>query len=292
MIRSMTGYGAAESVREGVLAKVELRSVNHRFLDVAVRISRDLGELESRVREGVAAHLSRGRVTATVDVQAEEERGSLVLDEGVAREYGKVFQVLEREFGASSARDPVALVQLPELVRWEARKLDSEVVRATLDGALEEALAQLLAMREREGVALRDDLETRTRRLGELLDRIGAAATDSVERSRARLEERIAQLLPEGVTPDPERLATEVAILAEKADIAEELVRFRAHGEAFLEFLEGNGPVGRRLDFLLQEMNREANTIGSKSSSSRIAHLVVEVKEEIERLREQVQNVE
>jgi uncharacterized protein (TIGR00255 family) len=186
----------------------------------------------------------------------------------------------------------MSFAQLPDVVRRRSPEAPPEQLEEALDAALDAALDELCAMRDREGAALGRDLAERVARLGEVVERIDAASADGVERARQRLEARIAQLVPEGVTPDPERLATEVAILSDKADIQEELVRFRAHNEAFFGFLEDGAAVGKRLDFLLQEMNREANTIGSKAVSASVTHLVVEAKEEIERLREQVQNVE
>ncbi len=150
----------------------------------------------------------------------------------------------------------------------------------------------MTSMRRTEGEALAKDLALRVGRIAERLDEIEETSRGQSERVLERLRERIAGLVPEGVEPDPDRLATEIAILADKADVVEELVRFRAHNDAFLKFLEQDEAVGKRLDFLLQEMNREINTIGSKSVSVEIAHLVVDVKEEIERLREQVQNIE
>ncbi len=292
MIRSMTGYGAAEASHEGALVKVELRSVNHRFFDSQIRISRDFAGLEARVKESLGSEVSRGRVSASIDVQSDGAGVALVLDEAVADEYRTIFRILEERWGMNAPADAGAFAQLPEVVRRESRQLDPEAAEAALDQALSEALGQLMAMREGEGKAIGSDLADRVGKIDGLLGKIEQESGDAVENTRARLEDRIAQIVPAGTTPDPDRLATEVAMIADKADITEELVRFRAHDEAFLAFLEMGEAVGKRLDFLLQEMNREVNTIGSKSSSAAVAHLVVGVKEEIERLREQVQNVE
>jgi uncharacterized protein (TIGR00255 family) len=288
----MTGFGAGEATREGVLAKVELRAVNHRFFDPSIRIPRDWTGLEGRVKERIRGTVSRGRVTVSVEIEAERQAEQLVLDEALAEEYRTVLRILEEKHGFTSAGNALDFAQLPDVVRRESRRLPEEVVAAVVDEALVAALEQLGAMREREGAALRTDLESRLARLGAVLDEIEKEAADASADVRERLRQRVAALVPEGVEPDAERLATEIALLAEKADITEELVRFRAHNEAFAGFLAGGEAVGKRLDFLLQEMNREANTIGSKSSSAGIAHRVVELKEEIERLREQVQNIE
>jgi uncharacterized protein (TIGR00255 family) len=275
-----------------VLVRVELRSVNHRFLDPALRISRDFAGLEDRIRERLRASLSRGRVTVTVDVETEGAPSHLVLDEALAAEYRTILRILEEKHGLAVASDAIAFAQLPDLVRRETPAIREEDVEGALDEALDAALAQLDAMRKKEGEALREDLLARVGRIQELLGAVEEASERSSERTRERLSSRVAALVPEGIEPDTQRLATEIAILAEKVDVTEEVVRFRAHAAAFREFLGRGEAVGRRMDFLLQEMNREANTIGSKSSSAEISHLVVEAKEEIERLREQVQNVE
>ena len=292
MVLSMTGYGAGQTALEGVLVKVELRAVNHRFFDPSIRISRDFAGLEGRVKELLAERIRRGRVTVSVDVESDGAGDELVLDEPLAASYQRILRILEEKFGLAAPSESVAFLQLPDVVRREAREIDGSRVESALEGAVAAALQQLDEMRRNEGEALGSDLERRVHRIDELLEGIERGSSGLVEAARSRLEEKVAQLVPQGTSPDAERLATEVAILADKADITEELVRFRAHDEAFLGFLKKEEPVGKRLDFLLQEMNREANTIGSKSASAEIAHLVVEVKEEIERLREQVQNIE
>jgi uncharacterized protein (TIGR00255 family) len=292
VVRSMTGYGAGESTHEGVLVKVELRAVNHRFFDPSIRISRDFQGLESRVKDALKERFSRGRISASVDVSWESGGSHLVLDEDLADEYRMLLRILEEKHGLEVAADAVAFSQLPDLVRREAREIPDGAVERALDESLAAATDQLLSMRVREGEALGRDLEARVRRLGELLVSVEKASVGASEVVRDRLRERVGRLVPDGVEVQSERLEQELALLAERADVTEELVRFRAHNEAFLAFLGKGEPVGKRLDFLLQEMNREANTIGSKSSDAALAHLVVEMKEEIERLREQVQNIE
>jgi uncharacterized protein (TIGR00255 family) len=292
VIVSMTGYGTGEVSRDGVHVKVELRSVNHRYFDPAIRISRQFAGLEGRVRELLAARIARGRVGVNVEIEVEGAGERIVFDEGLARGYAEVIQDLKFRFEANGPVDPVAFAQLPELLARKSQEVPAESVEGTLTAALDAALTELLAMRRREGEALAQDL---AERIGNLVDRIAAVhalADRTPERIRRRLEERIAALVPEGVTPDAERLATEVALAADRADVTEELVRFRAHAEAFREYLAREEPVGRRLDFLLQEMNREANTIGAKAVSAQVSQQVVEIKDEIERLREQVQNIE
>lgn len=292
MIRSMTGYGAGEARAGAVVATVELRAVNHRFFDPAIRISRDFAGLEGRVKELLGARISRGRIQATVDLGTESGAGGLQLDDEVAGAWAEILRVARDRYRLMGTGDPVAFAQLPDVVKTGRPDVSPEDADAALAGAINAALDELIAMRDKEGAALKKDLEQRVGRLREILDAIEQGSGDTVERAKTRLRERVAQLMPDGVAPDPDRLATEVAILADKADVTEELVRFRAHCDAFVGMLEKGEAVGKRLDFLSQEMNREANTTGSKSVSAEVTHLVVEAKEEIERLREQVQNVE
>jgi uncharacterized protein (TIGR00255 family) len=288
----MTGYGAGEARSGPVVVKVELRSVNHRFFDAAIRISREHAGLEGRVKELLAERVSRGRVTATVDVTVESADGGIVVDEALAAAYRKVLDGLVERHRLSGSTDAIAFAQLPDLIRRVPPEVPAEQVEEALLAAMRSSLEELSAMRAREGQALAAELGSRLDRLGQVVEGVEQASGGSVQRVKDRLRERIAQLVPEGLAPDAERLALEVAILSDKADVTEEVARFRAHLAAFREFLGRDEAVGKRLDFLLQELNREANTIGSKSVSAEVTHLVVEAKEEIERLREQVQNVE
>jgi uncharacterized protein (TIGR00255 family) len=288
----MTGYGAGQSTHEGVLVKVELRAVNHRFLDTSIRTPREFPGFENRVKEALKERLGRGRVSVTVDAGRESDAVRLVVDEPLAAGYAEVLRQLGERHGLPLAVDALSLAQLPDLVRREAAELDPGAAEAALDAALAAAIGQLEEMRAAEGRALQEDLTARVAHVDELLDRIEQAGQGAAEQVRERLRTRLARLLPDGLPVDEDRVAQEVALLADRADIVEELVRFRAHNRAFRAFLEKEEPVGKRLDFLLQEMNREVNTIGSKSQDAGLAHLVVEVKEEIERLREQVQNIE
>jgi len=292
VVLSMTGFGAGQATRAGALARVELRSVNHRYLDVQLRISRDYAGLETRVRERVGAVVSRGRVSVSVEVAPEGGAGTLVLDLDLVREYCTIFSALKEKLGIVSAPDPVAVSQLPDVLRRDTAAVAEDIATEAVEVALADALEQLATMRRTEGAALHRDLAARVARVEAVGRKLAALASGAPDRVRKRLEERIAMLVPDGVVLDPGRLAMEVAVLAEKSDISEELVRLSAHDAAFLELLERDEAVGKRLDFLLQEMNREVNTIGSKSTDVEVAHLVVELKEEIERLREQVQNVE
>jgi uncharacterized protein (TIGR00255 family) len=290
VITSMTGYGSGEANRNGTCVRVELRSVNHRNLDISMRLPRALAGQESLLRETLSSRLSRGRISVTVDLERSAE-ATLVLDEGVLDQVRGIFDQLREHFGAREA-DTASLFQIPDLVRRVPVEDAPGLAEEALAEAADSALKELIAMRTAEGEALARDLSSRLRRASEVTDEIASRVRGAPVRHRQKLEERIAGLTPEGMEPDPVRLATEVALFAEKSDVTEEIVRLRAHLDAFGEFLNRTEPVGRRMDFLLQEMNREVNTIGSKAPDAAVARCVVDLKEEVERLREQVQNIE
>ena len=289
-ITSMTGFGSGTVESEGVRVRVVLRSVNGRFLDLSLRCASGLQELEPRIRERVQGRLSRGKVTGTIDVEETGETSGLPeLNLEVATQYMGELQKL----ADLSNTGPVSLevlARMPGLFRSEAAGPDPAQVELLVMEAVAAALDDLVDMRSTEGETLAQDLRARLRLLGELTDRIEAIAAGGREEVRQRLREKVEALLRPGEVNE-ERLATEVVLIAERGDITEEIVRFRSHLEQFFEALDKGDEVGRRLNFLLQEMHREINTISSKSADSAIIHHAVDVKEEVERLREQVQNL-
>ena len=291
MISSMTGFGRGEAEAEGRRARVELRSVNSRFGDIQVRCPNQLQEFESGLKEQIQGRIGRGKVSATVVWEdAPESSGLPRLDEAVARRYMEELQRLRELCRISGQVDLSLMGDLPGLFRTEAPTLDPEVVEQLLRQAVDQALEEFLQMRAREGRTLAEDLRARVILIEENLQRIAEVTADASERFRARLREKVEALLQPGEI-DEDRLALEVVLLAERGDITEEIVRFHSHNAQFLAALDQGGEVGRRLNFLLQEMHREANTISSKAGDSQIVHLVVGIKEEVERLREQVQNI-
>jgi len=288
----MTGYGRGEVARRGITVAIELRSVNSRFLEVTTRLPRSLSLRENEVKEIVRKKISRGKVNllATVD---REKNGQLPLaiNASAAREYYKLLNQLRKT------------VKLKETVKLEHLLRFSEVLeQPVLDGADEDewevtqqalnaALDDLATMRRNEGEELRKDFHTRIAAIEQMLSRIEALSNEQVPAERTRLRERIQRIL-ENETIDEGRLEMELALLADRLDVTEECVRFNSHNKFFIQALDDKEPSGRKLNFLIQEMNREANTIGSKSNSSEIAHMVVSVKEELEKIREQLQNIE
>lgn len=289
-ITSMTGFGSGSAEVEGVRVRAVLRSVNGRFLDLSLRNSSALQELEPRIRERVQSKLSRGKVTGTIEVEETAERSGLPeLNVEVASQYVQELTRLA-ELGNTGPVSLEVLARMPGLFRSEAPTPDPEQVEALVLQAVDAALTDMIEMRTSEGNALVIDLRARLNLLSDLTDKIEGIAAGGREDVRRRLRERVDALLQPGEVNE-ERLATEVVLIAERGDITEEIVRLRSHLEQFFEALDKGGEVGRRLNFLLQEMHREINTISSKSADSGIIHHAVDVKEEVERLREQVQNL-
>lgn len=288
----MTGFGRAGGTGEAPFW-VEIRSVNHRYLDVNVRLPQGLAGLEPAVRERIAARLTRGRVEVAAGLrhQAVEVGGRTVhLNRELLRAYLEAVREAAQEWGGPGPSLDVVLQQ-PGVLVVEEEAPDLDRLWAALSPVLDEALEQLLGMRRTEGARLAQDLRQRLEQVKALVGRMEEAAPRMVEHYRARLVERVESLLHRGEL-DPGRLEAEVLLFAERVDISEELVRARSHLAEFERALEEGGPVGRRLDFLLQELLRETNTVGSKAQDGQIAALVVDMKTELERMREQVQNLE
>lgn len=285
---SMTGYGRCQA-REGEWEiTAELRSVNHRYLDIACRLPRSLSFLEDTVRREVAP-LIRGHVDVFVNVRRVQGSSRQVqVDEGLAAAYREAGRRLCELTGAPDDLSVSKLLRLEGVAELTEAAMDEEAVAALCARALREAVGQLQAMRLREGENLRADLSAHLDAAQTLRERIAARAPGVTEDYRARLTERLSRLPIEPV--EPQRLAQEVALMADKCAIDEELARLMSHIGQLRAYLGAEGEVGKKMDFLIQEMNREANTIGSKGSDAEIAQCVVDLKSEIEKLREQVQN--
>lgn len=292
MIKSMTGYGKSVVETDTGRTIVEIRSVNHRYGEVYVKMPRTLLAFENDVRKAVGDRLKRGKIE--VFVQREEAVGGENLPSvniPLAKAYRDAFEQLKRELDLA---DPVTLpLILSQRDVLSAREEDGneDALRGELLGAVRGAVEAMEAMRLREGEALFADLTARRRTLSDIIERIALRAPAMVAEYAVRLRERLTQLLS-GTTLDETRFAQEVALMADRSDITEELVRFRSHLVQFDDTLKLSEPVGRKLDFLMQEFNREVNTIGSKAGDADTAALVVALKAELEKIREQVQNIE
>jgi uncharacterized protein (TIGR00255 family) len=296
MIHSMTGFGNVRFRVEDWTFELEMRSVNHRHFDARIRLPRLLTNLEPDVRARLANRLARGRIDLTVIApEGGTPAPRLEVDLAAAREYLAAGRALAETDGVSGELDAKSLLALPGVSRFVEPAIADGLLRERTLDAVDQGLEALCAMRASEGAALARDLSAR-------LDRVRALAGEIEQRSelvresvRERLRKRARQLEIETGLLDEARLYQEIAFAADRMDVTEEIVRLRSHLDQFRELIDGAGlgrPVGRQLEFLLQELLREANTIGSKGSDAPIAHWVVELKTELERLREQVQNVE
>ena len=292
MISSMTGYGAGESDRAGVRTVAELRSVNGRFCDIAVRLPRSLGSLEGRVRAYVQEHVTRGNVSVSIRCDDGETGAHGVrIDVEAGKKYCDALRNLKEQLGVSGDVSLDMVASFPGLVTPENEEVDPAERWTGMEAALVKALAAFKDMKRSEGRALETDLRTRIEAILAILRAIEGRAPDRVIEYRERLNNRLVDLLDEPRV-DPQRVAAEITLLAERIDVTEECVRLKAHCDAFMEALDADGSPGRRLNFLIQEMNREINTIGSKGNDTEISHSVIQAKEELEKVREQVQNIE
>jgi len=293
VITSMTGYGRAEAVRDGLHVSAEVRSVNSRHFEAVCRLPRSLNHRENDVKELVRAEVARGKVSVTLTLKRESEGGvPLTVNTGAARSYYKLLNQLRK---AVRLRQPVKLehlLQFSDVLEVVNGEQTDEAEWNCVQDAVRGAVKDMNAMRSNEGAELAKDLRNRVQRMTETLGHVETISAARVPEEREKLRERIGQLLTDPAAIDQNRIELEVALLADKLDITEECVRYRSHIKFFLAAVDSPEPAGRKLNFLVQEMNREANTIGSKSADAEIAHLVVRLKEELEKVREQLQNVE
>ena len=292
MIKSMTGYGRGEWQGEGRRVEVEVKSFNHRYLDISLRLPRRLASLESQVRNFIKQRLSRGRVEFFVQVDNSSlPEQKLELDVALAKDLHFALQSLKEVLGIPGEIRIETMANFKDIFGHKEVEIDLEKEWTFLQGALEGALNGLEKMRSQEGLTLREDFLCRLQTIEEMIGAIEEKAPGVLRASHDRLAERVRELSG-ALSIDEGRLAQEVAYLAERSDITEELVRIRSHLNQFREMLDRPEPMGRKLEFLLQEINREANTIGSKASDAGMAQVIVGVKSELEKMREQVQNVE
>ena len=290
-MQSMTGCGSGRAARDGWEVTADLKTVNHRFLDISLRLPRNLLFLEQPTREMLSEGLKRGHVDVFLNVRNTEEGSREVqTDLRLVQAYVEAARTIGETIRDPQSMDVLHLMQMEGVVTLAEREMDQEKVLGLCGEALEEALKQLKEMRALEGVHLREDLKEHLEKAAVLREKILARAPLVVTEYRTRLEARLAQLGVVGV--DPQRLAQEVALIADRCAIDEELSRLKSHLIQMNQYLDAEGEIGKKMDFLIQEMNREANTIGSKASDAQIAQLVVDLKSEIEKLREQIQNVE
>ena len=295
-MRSMTGYGSGNAAFPGGRVTVEIRTVNHRFLELKMPLPREFLAYEQMFRELIESHLTRGKVDIFLTTTGKPPRRYTInVNLELARAYREALTRLHRELGMSGDGDSSFLTAHPELFQVQEQSQATDAQAEAIKKALTQALAALDRQRLREGRFLQRELRTRIGTLEKVRRQVKDRSSIVYENTRKRLTERVNTLLQgllQGVELDQSRLLQEVATLAQRGDITEELVRLQSHLGALSELLRATDPAGKRFDFLLQEVQREVNTIGSKADDADIRHLVVSAKEEVEKLREQVQNVE
>jgi len=291
MVVSMTGFGRGTVETEQVGVTVEIKTVNHRFCEFHIRMPNQLLKIESNIKKSLANHIKRGRVEVyvTLDGQTAVNRGVKIDWELLDQYFGYITEVKEK-YGLSGEVTLSELVNRPELIQIEEKDSENEFLETLVLEALSIATDELVQMRNREGKALELDVSGNIERLQARSKQVRQFAPIVVEQYRDRLTKKMAEYV--GGQLEETRILTEVAIFADKADINEELTRLESHIEQFLKILQLTEPIGRKLDFLVQEMNREINTIGSKANDSKIAMEVVEMKSLLEKVKEQVQNIE
>ena len=291
MILSMTGYGTGTAQKDDLTVSVEIRTVNHRFLDLHVRLSREHLFLEGEIQQLVRNALDRGRVEVNVAVQNLSAAAFLV-NTNLARGYMEAAERLKQEFNLQDSLDLKTILGLPGILQNRETIADSTGILSELvKRSTNEALESVLQMRRREGEALRTDMLRNLSSVEESARQIQELSVNSAPENMQKIRERLAQLLPQGGI-DPQRLAQEAALLADKCDISEEVARLKSHIEQYHALMNGKEKAGKKLDFLLQELQREANTILSKSGNLEVSQNAITIKADIEKLREQVQNIE
>lgn len=290
--RSMTGFGRGEITSGDQVWVAEVRTVNHRFLDQRIILPRMFSALEDRIRKVIASNHDRGRVDVSLQLHGDTVGGPrLSVNTDLARQYHSCLVKLKSDLDISQDVQLSDMLSLREIISQEEQDPDFDTEWKGICGALDIAINECCRMREQEGKALKEELLERLDGFSRCLDTLENKMPEILQTRHQDLKERLSRLL-DNVDIDPLRLAQEAAVMADKSDVTEELVRLRSHIAQFVAFLDSGEPVGRRLDFLLQEFLREVNTLASKISNAEVAHMGVEMKNEIEKLREQVQNIE
>ncbi len=292
MIKSMTGYGRAKGVSDAIDITVELKSVNNRYLDCSIRMPRVYSAIEDSLKAAVTRSISRGKVDVYINIDSSKaDNVTVKINKPVADAYMEVLRTLEDEYGLSGNISAIEFARFPDVLQLEKSEADTDVLAKDVGNVLEEALRDFDAMRSREGENMAADINRRLSDIEKLTKKAEECSPRTVEEYRAKLEAKMAELL-QNKELDDTRILMEAAIFADRVAINEETVRLKSHVEQLRKMLTSREPVGRKLDFLIQELNREANTIGSKGNDAEMARIVVDLKAEIEKIREQAQNIE
>jgi len=294
MVKSMTGFGRCETEINGRAITVEIKSVNHRYFEFSCRITRGYSFLEDKLKAFVNARVARGKIDMFVSVGAADDVPcEVAVNQSLVSGYLAAMKEISDTYGVPNDASVVALSRFPDVFTVNKAPVDEEQLTADVLTAADAALNSFVAMRETEGARMKADILSRAETILSIVSEIEERSPQTVREYENRLLERIRQTLENlSVEVDEQRILTEVAVFADKVAVAEETVRLRSHFEQLRAFLSLDQPIGRKIDFIIQEMNREANTIGSKVQDAVLAHKVVDIKSEIEKIREQVQNIE
>lgn len=292
MVMSMTGYGRAQRTADNMEITAEIRSVNHRYFEFSARVPRQFGFLEEKLKSFVASKVTRGKVEVYVSVNMLESVATdVAVNIPLAKAYAKALEEIKAATGLDKNYSAVDIARYPDVLTVQKGEEDEQAITDAVISVMGEAVEKFIAMRKTEGEKLYDDVCSRCDTIAGFVGQVEDLSAKSVVTYRSRLEEKMRELL-DGQTVDEQRLITETAIFADKIAVDEETVRLKSHIKQLKSMISSDEPVGRKIDFLVQEMNRETNTIGSKSVSLEITQIVVDMKSEIEKIREQIQNIE
>ena len=291
MIKSMTGFGRGKYENDGRTYTVEIKSVNHKYSDISVKLPRFLNSIEDKIRKRIGEVISRGKVDVFISFENYSSKGTNIrINRELAKEYLSELKLLAEDADIKYDVNVIDITKFPEVLKIEDEDIE-DIISVEIMNALNEALDNFVEMRTQEGIKLVEDIENRVHAVARKVEEIRGFSSTLVEEYITRLETRIKELMKDKIV-DETRLAQEIVIFSDKSSIEEELTRLDSHIGQFLRLIKDSSPVGKKLDFLVQEMNRETNTIGSKANSIEITNRVIDIKTEIENIREQIQNIE
>ena len=291
MIKSMTGFGRGKYENEGRTYTVEIKSVNHKYSDISVKLPRFLNSIEDKIRKRISEVISRGKVDVYISFDNYSSKGTNIkINRELAKEYLSELKLLSEEADIKYDVNVIDITKFPEVLKIEDEDIE-DIISVEIMNALDEALNNFVEMRTVEGTKLVEDIEQRVHIVSRKVEEIKGFSSTLVEEYMTRLEQRVKELMKDKII-DETRLAQEIVIFSDKSSIEEELTRLDSHIGQFLSLLKESSPIGKKFDFLVQEMNRETNTIGSKANSIEITNRVIDIKTEIENIREQIQNIE
>ena len=291
-MKSMTGFGRAKLEKNNRIYQVEIKSVNHKYNDISIKLPRSFSYIEDKIKKEIASCIERGKVDVFISFENYSSEGKqVIINHELVKEYMEQFRKLAQDNNLSLSIPVTDITKLADVLTLKESNINEEIIESELLEVLQEAKSSFVAMRENEGNRIKQDLLDRINKIDSKVQEISVHSTGLIEEYVVKLRRRLNEILKTDVI-DEARLATEVVIYADKCSVEEELTRLNSHISQFKELLEETKPIGKKIDFLIQEMNRETNTIGSKSGSLEITNLVINIKTELEDIREQVQNIE